>query len=446
MYLPLIANTRHKNTLFLSINALLSHIFKTELLTSVMQPAISSSDQAIQELKSTRSLTWRLGIPTYIYAVVFSSFCVVMGLLWDIMWHMSIGRDGLFAPPHMVIYVGAVVAGLFSTYQILTLTLTKNHPGRASAVPFWGVFYGPLGAMFCVWGALAMLTSAPFDDWWHNTYGLDIQILTPPHTILIVGIMTVQFGAIVGVLALQNKYRNTDITGGATSQRLTLLFAIAAGLLLTMLFTLFAESMTKSQTHNARYYVTAAIALPFYLVAMGRASLLRWPITIIAGLFMLFLVVPSWVLENMPAEPRLGPVLNPITHYQPFTFPPLLIIPAFIMDWLIYRFGNPTTGRKLNDWVLACLLGTTFLLVLLIIQWPFGEFLHTSPYARNGLFLSNSLVYSRAPDWPYRYAYNPERLQSTTDFSIGFGKALIYAILSARVGLLWGNWMKRVAR
>jgi hypothetical protein len=129
-----------------------------------------------------------------------------MGLLWDIMWHMSIGRDGLLAPPHVVIYVGALVSGLFSAYQILNMTIRRNHPGRAEAVPFWGVFYGPLGAMFSVWGALAMLTSAPFDDWWHNTYGLDVQILTPPHTILAIGIMTLQFGAMVGVLSLQNRY------------------------------------------------------------------------------------------------------------------------------------------------------------------------------------------------------------------------------------------------
>lgn len=395
---------------------------------------------------ATQSVGWRLGIPTYIYAVVFSSFCVVMGLLWDIMWHMSIGRDGLFAAPHVVIYVGAVVAGLFSAYRILNLTLTKNHPGRAEAVPFWGVFYGPLGAMFCVWGALTMLTSAPFDDWWHNTYGLDVQILTPPHTILAIGIMTLQFGAIVGVLALQNKYRNTSGFISATSIRLKWLFVIAAGLLLTMLFSVFSESMDRGDTHSTKYYVTAAIALPFYLVAMGRASLLRWPITTIAGLFMLFLAVPSWVLENLPALPRLGPVLNPITHYQPFVFPPVLIIPAFVMDLLMHRFDNPQTGRKLNDWLLAGLLGAAFLLVLLAIQWPFGTFLHTSPYARNGIFLSYSWTYNSPPDWQYRYAFASWQLQSTTDFAISFGKALIYATLSARVGLAWGNWMKRVAR
>ena len=180
-----------------------------------MQSAITATQPLISERAQPQALDWRLGIPTYIYAVVFSSFCVVMGLLWDIMWHMSIGRDGLFAPPHLVIYVGAVVSGLFSAYQILSMTLTRNHPGRAEAVPFWGVFYGPLGAMFCVWGALAMLTSAPFDDWWHNTYGLDVQILTPPHTILAIGIMTAQFGAIVGVLSLQNRYRNQVVQPGS---------------------------------------------------------------------------------------------------------------------------------------------------------------------------------------------------------------------------------------
>ena len=299
-----------------------------------------------------------LGIPTYIYAVVFASFCVVMGLLWDIMWHMSIGRDGLLAPPHVVIYVGAVVSGLFSAYQILSLTFTKNHPGRATAIPFWGIFYGSLGAMFSVWGALAMLTSAPFDDWWHNTYGLDVQILTPPHTILAVGIMTLQFGAIVGVLALQNQYRK-QLTSQTTEDvlrlgRLKWLFALAAGLLLIILYTLLSESMGMRESHQSGYYATAAIILPFYLLAVGRASMLRWPITTITGIYILGMLLPSWILQNFPATPRLGPVLNPITQYQPFMFPLLLVIPGLVLDWLMHRFDAPLNGkRKLNDWLLA---------------------------------------------------------------------------------------------
>ena len=86
------------------------------------------------------------------------------------------------------------------------------------------------------------------------------------------------------------------------------------------------------------------------------------------------------------------------------------------------------------------------MLVLLAVQWPFGEFLLTSPYAQNGVFLSYSWTYDSPPDWEYRYAFAPWNLQSAADFWTGFGKALLYAILSARVGLFWGNWMKRIAR
>lgn len=417
-----------------------------------MESTLSSLPHAARTPPTTRAGSWRLGIPTYIYAVVFSSFCVVMGLLWDIMWHMSIGRDGLFAPPHVVIYVGAVVAGLFSAYRILNLTLTKNHPGRPEAVPFWGVFYGPLGAMFCVWGALAMLTSAPFDDWWHNTYGLDVEILTPPHTILAIGIMTVQFGAMVGVLPLQNQYRATPANQLTNEEarrltRLKWLFAISAGLLLTTLFTIASEFMMRYRSHNSSYYAAGAIIFPFYLLAVGRASLLRWPVTSVAALYMLFMVVPSWVLQQFPATPRLGPVLNSITHYQGFVFPWLLVVPALAVDWLMHRFGESNTHKKpLNDWLLAALLAVLFMVVLLAVQWPFGGFLHTSSLARNWFFFSDSWPFDNDPDWKYRYVYAPRNIQTAGEFAIGFGKALFYAFLSARVGLLWGNWMKRIAR
>ena len=416
-----------------------------------MESILSSPAHSTREQSANQVDSWRLGIPAYIYAVVFSSFCVVMGLLWDIMWHMSIGRDGLFAPPHVVIYVGAVVAGLFSAYQIMNLTLTKNHPGRLEAVPFWGVFYGPLGAMFCVWGALAMLTSAPFDDWWHNTYGLDVQILTPPHTILLIGIMTVQFGAMVGVLAIQNQHRtNSDSPNEANKRRinrLKWLFAISAALLLTTLFILASESMMRFRSHRDSYYITAAIVLPFYLFAVSRASLLRWPMTIIAALYMIFLVAPSWILQLFPATPRLGPVLNPITHYQGFVFPLLLVVPALVTDWLMNRFGHAsTTGKRMNDWLLAALLAVAFMVILLAVQWPFGEFLQTSPAARNWFFFSDSWPFDNDPDFKYRYAFSPKRTQTVEEFAAGFGWAILYAFISVRIGLLWGNWMKRIAR
>ncbi len=397
---------------------------------------------------STRTGDWRLGIPTYIYAVVFASACIIVGLIWDIMWHMSIGRDGLFSPPHLVLYIGAVVAGLFSAYQIFSLTLGKDQYTKSRSVRFWGVFYGSLGAMFCAWGALAILTSAPFDDWWHNTYGLDVQILTPPHTILLLGMMTVQFGALVGVLALQNQPATTLSSDLAQRRatRLKNLFAVAAGLLLAVLYGLFSEKIAPHVSQNSISYLFAGVAFPVYLLAVGRASPLRYPITTISLIYMLAIGLPSWVIQFFPATPRLGPVLNPITTYQPFQFPLLLVIPGFVLDQLMHRFDRAPNGKKLNDWLLAAMLGSAFLLVFLLVQWPFGTFLQTSPYARNAFFLSYSWTYNSPPDWEYRYAFSPWYKQTTAQFLEGYGIALVSAILSARLGLVWGNWMKRVQR
>jgi hypothetical protein len=405
-----------------------------------------------------RPIDWRLGLPVYAYAVVFSSFCIVMGLLWDIMWHMSIGRDGLFSAPHVVMYVGAVVAGLFSGYQILSMTFQRNHPARPHSVRFWGVFYGSLGAMFCVWGALAMLTSAPFDDWWHNTYGLDVQILTPPHTILAVGMMMVQLGAIVAVLSLQNQ--EAGQIGGETSpaqvRRIRLLFVLSSAFMLSVLFVLASESLGRYASHHSSYYVAAACIFPFMLLAIGRAvgaptngigfGAFRYPITMVSGLYMLVIAVPCWVLEFMPATPKLGPVANPITTYQAFMFPMLLVVPGYVLDWVMQRFSKNNTSKPLNDWLLAALAGMLFMLAFLAVQWPFGGFLLESPLARNWFFMSESWVYANDPTWEYRYKFAPWFAQTTGQFALGFGQALLIAFVSGRIGLFWGNWMRRVVR
>jgi len=149
-------------------------------------------------------------LPVYIYAVTLASLLTVIGILWDISWHRSIGRDKFLSPPHILIYLGAIFAGLFSGVQVIWNSLRPTGKVKASTVRVWGVFYSSLGALFCIWGAIAMLTSAPFDDWWHSAYGLDVVILSPPHTVLGLGMLFLQFGACVGI----SKYLNTGVRPG----------------------------------------------------------------------------------------------------------------------------------------------------------------------------------------------------------------------------------------
>lgn len=374
-------------------------------------------------------------VQPYVYACVFSSLCIVTGLIWDISWHMSIGRDGLFAPPHLVIYIGAVVSGLFSGFQVLKTSFFSIAEEKAKAVNFWWIFYGSLGALFCIWGAIAMLTSAPFDDWWHNTYGLDVTILSPPHTLLAVGMMMIQFGALIAVIASSNHLEK--------NQSKTIhnwLFVIAAGLLLTTFFTLFSEFLGKHHTHKVLFYQIGCLLFPLYLIAVARASKMKWAATATAAVYTLQLLLMLWVLPLFPASPRLGPVLNHIDHYQAFDFPLLIIFPAIMIDWLFLQLNTK------KGWVKTVSAALAFLAVFFVVQWFFGTFLQTSVLARSWFFGGSSWYFGSDPDYPYRYSFRPGNVDTGFTLIKGLLIAAVIAIISGAIGYKWGSWMRKVQR
>src|SRR5581483_4692583 len=203
--------------------------------------------------------------PWSIYAVLFAYTSVILGVIWDISWHRSIGRDTFWTPAHLAIYVGGLAAGLSCGVLALRTTFGAQPSARNEAVGFWG-FRAPLGAWICIWGAFAMLTSAPFDDWWHNAYGLDVKILSPPHALLATGIGGIQCGAMLMALAWQNRAEGS-------TRRLAQLFLASAGLLLLMFYTLGSEHLQRWDMHTSHFYQVAAGAFVFLLAATARASI-----------------------------------------------------------------------------------------------------------------------------------------------------------------------------
>src|ERR1043165_5993780 len=131
----------------------------------------------------------RVRVPWSVWTAVASVTCILVGGYWHISWHMTIGRDTFWTPAHLAIQLGGIIAGTCGGYLIFATSF-----GRLSsdaAVRVWG-FRGPLGAFAAAWGAAAMVISAPFDNWWHTAYGLDVKILSPPHMVLTIGILGVE--------------------------------------------------------------------------------------------------------------------------------------------------------------------------------------------------------------------------------------------------------------
>src|SRR5712692_6547685 len=107
--------------------------------------------------------------PWYIWLCALAVTSAMVGVHWDISWHRSIGRDSFWTPAHVAIYMCGVLSGISCGYLILATTFSTQSPLRATAVRIWGL-HAPLGAFIAAWGGMMMLTSAPFDNWWHNAY------------------------------------------------------------------------------------------------------------------------------------------------------------------------------------------------------------------------------------------------------------------------------------
>jgi hypothetical protein len=143
-------------------------------------------------------------VPWMVWTASIATVSAAIGGLWDISWHISVGRDTFWTPPHMLIQLCAVIGGLTSVYLIVRTTFFGSPAERQASVNVLGL-RAPLGAFMCGWGALAMLTSAPFDNWWHEAYGLDVKVLSPPHTVLAVGAIAVIYGGFILIMAQLNR-------------------------------------------------------------------------------------------------------------------------------------------------------------------------------------------------------------------------------------------------
>ena len=122
-----------------------------------------------------------------------------------------------------------------------------------------------------------MLVSAPFDDWWHNAYGLDVQIISPPHMVLAAGFFGIEFGTIMLLLAFMNR------AGDDERPALQRLFLYVGGTVVCESLLLKLEYIARSDMHSALFYIVVSLGTLGILAAVAVASRQRWACTIMAA-------------------------------------------------------------------------------------------------------------------------------------------------------------------
>jgi len=386
-------------------------------------------------LETTRQAEAAGSIPWYLWCVVLAVTSVSVGAHWDVSWHRSIGRDTFWTPAHMAIYACGVLAAIACGYLVLYTTFRRPAALMAASVEVFG-FHAPLGAFIASWGGIAMLTSAPFDNWWHNAYGLDVKIISPPHTLLMLGVLAVSVGTLVLLLGAMNR----AIAAGneETALHLQWMLLYVGGLMVVFQMFFRMEYTWDVYLHNAVPYKWMAAGMPTLFAVLWQTSRSRWAATWSAAIYTVFLEGAVLILPLFPAEPKLGPVFQQVTQMIPPKFPILLIVPAILLDLLWQR------TERWKPWLVALVTGPVFVLPLVAAEWPFASFLMT-PAAANRFFGTGYFQYNM-PSTSFDVLRRFVEPQQGLALGSGLALAVVFASVSTWLGIALGRWMRGIQR
>ncbi|MBI5880217.1 MAG: hypothetical protein HZB53_21410 [Chloroflexi bacterium] len=121
------------------------------------------------------------------------------GGAWDIQWHVAIGRDSLWIPPHLLVVV-AFVGGLAIA---LAWVIYESELARSGQRLTGAWRFGTLEAAPPFWGVLvayvAALNGGGFDELWHRAFGIDATLWSPPHLFIMLSTMLVDLSLLTGM-------------------------------------------------------------------------------------------------------------------------------------------------------------------------------------------------------------------------------------------------------
>jgi hypothetical protein len=124
------------------------------------------------------------------------------GLLWDVAWHRSVGRDTFLSPPHVLMYAGVGVNGLVAAWAV-------GRGARERGLEAFGCLAGavkiPLGFGLAGAGVLMAVAAAILDELWHRLVGKDVNLWSPPHLAGLAGTMLIVVG-LAFALASHTRY------------------------------------------------------------------------------------------------------------------------------------------------------------------------------------------------------------------------------------------------
>lgn len=134
-----------------------------------------------------------------LFAVALLKLFNFIGGAWDIQWHVEIGRDSPFIPPHMLVLIaftgGTLISLTMIAYETALAASGQPQPHAARL----GRFRAPAPIFVILAGYLAALLSGVLDELWHRMFGIDATLWSPPHLLIMATTVVVDFSLLLGI-------------------------------------------------------------------------------------------------------------------------------------------------------------------------------------------------------------------------------------------------------
>lgn len=306
-----------------------------------------------------------------------AALCFITGTAWDIQWHISVGRDRVLTPPHLLLLTGLGAAGLTSLAMILWETWRSKQVlalvNATNSSRLLGLFRAPRGFAIAGIGVLFGLLAFPLDDYWHTLYGIDVTLWAPFHVMLITSMLMVLLGVlfvVAGELARPPAGAGLRWTQAAFAAGMAL-FLIT--LLIFIVQTDGAEGLARIGPYEfVLYPVVLATALPLGLLPAvlvtrqpGTATLTA--LGCLAVRQLLFAAVPWAMVSTAQAEGLTYRLNAPTFVIMATALPGALLVAALVIDggyWLTRRRRYP-----LLPWLGGISVGAAVFTTLLDAPW-----------------------------------------------------------------------------
>jgi hypothetical protein len=282
----------------------------------------------------------------------------ISGSNWDIVWHGVGNVETFFTPPHSVIYSGVVLAiGSVIGGTIQAAFRIRQQKNDAT----WFVLLSvpsslPLALKLAAIGCIMQLTAGPFDFLWHSLFGFD-GLLSPPHSVLAVGMLTTALGALIGIYGHYSNHSSKINNASSLSSlfsKLSLIIGFAVFLMVAVgMVLMFTLPFSKGQYFDFNpnplaALVAASVSIPFIL---GICLFIAARISSSPTSNRIPFIFTSIVAVIMTIQSITTITSN---SYFAWLFPVYLlnIIPALVADILIVRYSQKKKADSLlSSWV-----------------------------------------------------------------------------------------------